>query len=295
MKPRDLLDLTLLAALWGGSFLFMRVAAPDFGPLALIGVRLASAAALLVAWLALTGELRLLQVHAWPLLVVGVLNSALPFCLFAWALLSVSAGFAAILNATSPLWGALIARVWLRERLGRWRIAGLVIGLAGVVLLVWGRAGLQPGGEGWPVLAGLAGGLSYGLAGHYTRRHLSGVPSLAVAAGSQCHAAIALAPLAWYAWPQQLPSVDAWAAALVLGLACTGVAYVLYFRLIANVGPSRAITVTFLVPAFAMTWGALFLGEQITAQMALACAVVLAGTALSTGALDPERLRRSRR
>lgn len=155
MKPRDLLDLLLLAALWGGSFLFMRVAAPEFGPVALALVRVAVAAAFLVAVLAWLGRLDGLRARWAPLAIVGTINSALPFVLFAYATLSVTAGFAAILNATTPMWGALVAWAWLREPLGAARAAGLAVGFAGVLLLVGSRAGTAPGGDAADGSAGL--------------------------------------------------------------------------------------------------------------------------------------------
>jgi drug/metabolite transporter (DMT)-like permease len=289
MKPRDLLDLVLLAALWGGSFLFMRVAAFEFGPLALIELRVGIAAVFLLVMLAARGRLGLLRTHAAPMAVVGVINSALPFTLLAYATLSVTAGFASILNAMSPLWGAIVACVWLRERLTPWRVAGLALGFAGVLLLAWGNASFKPGGSGLAIVAALVATLSYGIAASYTKRRLAGVDTLAVAAGSQVGAALVLAPLALLAWPAQPVSLTAWASVVVMGVACTGIAYILYFRLIANVGPARAIAVTFLVPAFAILWSAAFLGEGITTQTAAAGLVVLAGTALSTGLLKPAR------
>jgi drug/metabolite transporter (DMT)-like permease len=287
MKPRDLLDLLLLAALWGGSFLFMRVAASEFGPLALIELRVGVAAVFLLVVLAARGRLGLLRAHAAPMAVVGVINSALPFSLLAYATLSVTAGFASILNATSPLWGAIVAWVWLRERLTPWRIAGLAIGFAGVLLLAWGKVSFKPGGTGLAILAALIATLSYGIAASYTKRRLAGVDTLAVATGSQIGAALVLLPLALLAWPARPVSLTAWASVIVMGVACTGVAYILYFRLIAHVGPARAIAVTFLVPAFAILWGAAFLGEDVTMQTAAAGLVVLAGTALSTGLVKP--------
>jgi drug/metabolite transporter (DMT)-like permease len=287
MKPRDLLDLLLLAALWGGSFLFMRVAAPEFGPLALIELRVGIAAVFLLVVLVARGRLGLLRAHAAPMAVVGVINSALPFTLLAYATLSVTAGFASILNATSPLWGAIVAWVWLRERLTPWRMAGLAIGFAGVLLLAWGKVSFKPGGSGLAILAALIATLSYGIAASYTKRRLTGVDTLAVATGSQVGAALVLLPLALLAWPARPVSFTAWASVVAMGVACTGIAYILYFRLIAHVGPARAIAVTFLVPAFAILWGAAFLGEDVTMQTAAAGLVVLAGTALSTGLVKP--------
>lgn len=287
MKTRDVVDLVLLAALWGGSFLFMRIAVPEFGPIALIELRVAVASVFLLVVLGMRGGVGLLRQHARPMMTVGIINSALPFCLLAYATLSVTAGFASILNATSPMWGAVVAWLWLRDRLTSWRVAGLVIGFAGIVALTWGNAGFKDGGSGLAILAGLAATLSYGVAASYTKKKLTGVDPIAVATGSQVGATLVLAPFTLLAWPAAPVSATAWASAIVMGVASTGIAYILYFRLIANVGPARAIAVTFLVPIFAIAWGALLLREPLTVQMVLGGLIVLAGTALSTGLIKP--------
>ena len=283
MRSSDVLELIVLAALWGASFLFMRVAAPAFGPVALIAVRVGIAALVLLPVLALRGGLPKLRGRVWPVIVIGAINSALPFCLLAYAMLSVTAGLAAILNATSPLWGALVAHFWLKDRLDRGRVLGLALGFAGVAFLFWGRASFKPGGAGLAVAAALAATLSYGVAASYAKRRLAGVDPLAVAAGSQLAAALLLLAPAAALWPSRPVGPTAWGAVLGLGVACTAVAYVLYFRLIAHVGPARAIAVTFLIPPFAITWGALFLGETLTPRTIAGAAIVLAGTALATG------------
>ncbi len=287
MRPRDLLDLVLLAALWGGSFLFVRAAVPAFGPFALIELRVGIAALMLLPLLALKGRVGELRSNAAPIAVVGLMNSALPFTLFAFASLTMTAGFAAILNATAPLFGALVAHAWLKDRLTRMQGLGLLIGFGGVLLLVWGRNALAGGGSGWALVAALCATLAYGIAANYTKRTLTGVGSLSIATGSQCAAALALLPLAVWAWPAAVPPLRTWLEVILLGVASTGVAYLLYFRLIANVGPTRAVSVTFLIPVFGMLWGALYLGEAVTLSMLLGCGVILLGTALTLGLLRP--------
>lgn len=289
MRTRDTVDLILLAAIWGASFLFMRVAGPGFGPLPLIELRVGIAALVLLPVMALRGGLRPLVSHWRPLAFVGFTNSALPFVLYAWALLAVSAGFAAVVNASAPLWTALVAYLWLRDRLSRPAIAGLLIGFLGVVVLIWGRGSFAAGGSGWPVLACIAATLSYGVAANYTKRRLSGVPSLAVATGSQLYAALILLAPALQYWPAVRPSAGAWLAVGALAVLCTGFAYFLYFRLLERVGPARAISVTFLVPAFGMLWGFVFAGERVTAQMIAGCTVILLGTALANGLIGSAR------
>ncbi len=285
MKPQDLGELVLLAALWGGSFLFMRIGAPEFGAVALVAVRVALAAAALLPLLALRGQFGALRAHWRPITVVGLLNSALPFLLFTYAALSITAGLSSVFNATAPLWGALIAWGWLKEKPGASRSLGLAIGFAGVSWLAWDKASFRAGAEntGLAVLACLAATLCYGIGANYTKRRLQGVPPLAVATGSQVAAAIALAVPAVLWWPASPPSATSWIGVAVLGVLCTGVAYLLYFRLIAHVGPAKAISVTFLIPLFGVLWGALFLAERVTPVMIGAGLVILAGTALATG------------
>ena len=248
-------------------------------------MRVGVATACLLPVLVLRGGLPDLRGRLGHLVVVGIINSALPFCLLAYATLSVTAGLASILNATSPLWGAVVAHLWLKDRLDRGRVLGLLVGFGGVSFLVWGRASFKPGGAGLAVVAAMVATLSYGVAASYTKRYLRGANPLAVAAGSQAGATLVLLLPAALLWPGQPVSARAWGAALLLAVLCTAVAYVLYFRLIASVGPARAIAVTFLIPPFALGWGGLFLGESITPRTLAGSAVVLVGTALATGIL----------
>ena len=289
MKQRDIVDLILLAAIWGGSFLFMRYAAPAFGAVALIWLRVAIAAACLMPLLVGHAHLAVLRERAVPIGIMGIFNSALPFVLIAWATLSLTAGFASILNATTPIFAALIAAVWLGDRLGAGRTLGLVLGFAGVLTLAAGKADFRPGGSGWAVVAMLVATFSYGYAANYTRRHLAGVPALVNAAGSQLISAVALLPFAIHFWPARSPDAKAWAAAVALGVVCTALAYLLYFRLIARIGAARTVSVTFLIPVFGTLWGALFLAETVTLQMLAGGVVILLGTALATGLLRGRR------
>jgi len=289
MKRRDLFELLSLAAVWGASFLFMRMGASAFGPVALAAVRVVGAALFLVPVLSMRGEWPALRRHWKPIFLVGLTNSAIPFLCFSYAALSITAGLSSVFNATTPLWGALVAWLWLKDKLTPWRVLGLVIGFAGVLGLAWEKASFKPGAEaaGFAVLACLAATLLYGFSANFTKKRLGGVPPMALAAGSQLSSAIVLALPGLWLWPAQPPGAGAWAAAAGLAVVCTGVAYILYFRLIAHVGPANAISVTFLIPAFAVLWGAVFLHEAITPAMVLGCAVILAGTALATGVLKP--------
>lgn len=295
MKRRDVFDLVLLAALWGASFLFTRMAVPAFGALALAELRVAIAAAVLLPLLALRGDFSALRERPARFALLGAFNTAIPFALFAWAVLSITAGMAAILNATAPLFTALVAWIWLRERLNPLQWIGMAIGFAGVLWLTGARVGFAGSSSLWAIGAGLAATFSYGVSASLAKRHFSGVRPLAVAAGSQAAAAALLLPFALAAWPDVMPGARDWSAAIALGVFCTGIAYILYFRLIARVGPATAITVTFLIPAFAMLWGGLFLGETVSAAMLAGCAVILAGTALASGWLKLPLPRAARR
>lgn len=289
MKALDAGEMLLLAALWGASFLFMRLGAGEFGPVPLSGLRVAGATLFLLPLLALRGQTAALRAHWRAIAVVGVVNSALPFAFFSLAALAINAGLSSILNATSPLWGALVAWVWLGDRPTRDRLIGLVVGFAGVAGLAWDRASIKPGEHGvspaLAVAACLLATLCYGFGANYAKRRLSGVPSLAVATGSQGAAALVLALPSAALWPTAMPSARAWISLVALAIGCTGVAYILYFRLIDRLGAARAITVTFLIPVFGVLWGALFLEETLTWSMAVGCAVILAGTSLVTGLL----------
>jgi drug/metabolite transporter (DMT)-like permease len=289
-KPNPwLIDFVLLAAMWGASFMFMRVAAREMGPLAAAGLRVCIAALALLPILLFKGLGASLRQH-WKLtLAVGVVNSAIPFVCFTYALLSITTGLSAILNATVPLFGALIAWLWLKDRPSGSRMLGLAIGFAGVAMLAWDEARFTPdasgASSGLAVLACLLACLCYGTAASIAKRFMGGLPSLVSATGSQIGAALFLLPLTLWYWPAQMPSLQAWGAVLVLGVVCTGLAYILYFRLIERAGPARALSVTFAIPAFAVFYGVLLLGESITPWMVVCALVIIAGTSLSTGLL----------
>ena len=285
MRTRDLVDLVALGFLWGASFLFMRIAGPEFGTFALVEVRVAIAAFVLVPMLYAKGQFGELTDNWATLGILGVHNTAMPFLLLTWATLFLSAGIAGILNATAPIFAAIIAWAWLGEKLTISRTAGLLVGTVGVWLLVHDKVGASMGDTTLAVIAALGGSFLYGVGGNFTRRYARRVKPLAIAAGSQVGAALVLLPVAVVTWPESPVSPTAWAAAITMGLFSTALAYILYFRLIANTGPTNAITVTYLIPLFAMLLGALVIDEPITGAMIAGCAVILLGTALATGLL----------
>ena len=292
MSTASLVRLLLLAAIWGGSFLFMRIAAPVLGPVLLIAWRVGLAAVFLlgIAWL----RKRPAQVHAiranWRhFLILGACNSALPFLLFAFAVQTLSASLLSILNATAPIFAAAIAAIGRRSSPAPKVVAGLVLGIAGVVVLVsFDAVMLQPGAS-LALAAALAASFSYGVASNYAKS-APDVDPFANALGSMWAATILLAP-----WVPFFPSHGHAGAVVVLavvglGVVCSGVAYLLYFRLIADLGPASALTVTFLIPVFGVLWGALFLDEPIGVHTLLGSLIVVVGTALVTG-FTPRMLR----
>ncbi len=285
MKKSNFFDFVFLAAIWGASFLFMHIGASEFGPVATAGLRVSIAAIFLGPVLWFSGHWGALR-ERWPrIFFVGVINSGIPFMLFSYAVLSISTGVTSILNATVPLFGALVAWLWLKDRPTNLRIVGLLVGFTGVALLASSKANFQPGGTGWAILACLLAAMCYAITASFTKRHLSGVHPLAIATGSQMGAALGLAvPTIWF-WPAQTPGLTPWLALLALGVVCTGVAYVLFFRLIAQAGSANALAVTFVIPLFAVFYGVLFLDEHVTSWMVICGVIIVFGTALSTGLL----------
>jgi drug/metabolite transporter (DMT)-like permease len=272
-------ELLTLGAIWGASFLFMRVAAKDFGSFALVEVRLVLGALILFPflWKARTT----LTLHHWLKLAgVAAINSAIPFTLFAWAAQRAPAGIGAITNATAVMFTAFIAFLFFGEKITIRRAVGLAAGFVGVAVLASGKTG--GGGSVLPAaLAGTFAALLYGIGGNLVRRYLADIPASAVAASTLVCASILLAPLAILTWPTAPIPALSWVCASLLGVLCTGIAYLLYYRLIYRIGAPGASTVTYLVPLFGVLWAWLALGEPLTATMAVAGALILGGVALS--------------
>jgi len=272
------LELTVLGAIWGASFLFMRVSAREFGALALVEVRLALGALILLPML-WAGRAHFTRKHVGPLVLISAINTAIPFSLFAWAAQRAPAGIGAITNATAVMFTALVAFVFYGEHIGKRRAVGLFAGFVGVAVLASGKTA---GGSVWSAaLAGTFAGLLYGIGGNMIRRQLAGIPSGAVAAATLVCASMLLAPFAILSWPRAALPLHSWISAVLLGVLCTGIAYFIYFRLIYRVGAPRAVTVTYLVPLFGVVWAWIALGEPLTLSMAIAGALILGGVALS--------------
>jgi drug/metabolite transporter (DMT)-like permease len=272
------LELGVLGAIWGASFLFQRMSASDIGVLPLVQVRLTLGALVLLPFL--WAARRKFPLRAWPMLaVIGVVNSALPFVLFAWAAQRAPAGAIAITNSLAVLFTALVAFAFYGERIGGKRVAALFGGFAGVVVLASAKtAGADIGSA---VLAGTAAAALYGIGANLVRTRLAGLPPAAVAAATLGVSAIFMLPFSLATWPTHAVPASSWGAAIVLGLVCTGVAYAIFYRLIQRVGAARAVTVTYLVPLFAVGWAWLVLGEALTVPMAIAGTLILGSVAVS--------------
>ncbi|SDD38423.1 DMT family transporter [Aquimonas voraii] len=277
------LELAVLGAIWGASFLFMRVAAPEFGAFALVEVRLLSGAMVLLPFLWLAR--RRFPLRLWAAIAgIAAINTALPFVLFAWAAGRAPAGIGAIANAMTVPFTALVGHLFFQQRIGPARAAALAVGFVGVVVLASGRS--AGASVGLAAAAGTLAAFCYGLGVHLVRRHLGGLPPAALACATLLCASLMTLPLALWHWPAVTPSPLSWAAAVALGVLCTGLALVGYYRLVERIGPARTSTVTYLIPLFAVAWAWWLLDEPVTMAMLLAGALVLGSVAVSQRARD---------
>jgi drug/metabolite transporter (DMT)-like permease len=272
------LELVVLGAIWGASFLFMRVAADDFGAIALVEIRLALGALVLFPFL--WNARSKFPPALWPkLALIGAINSALPFILFAWAAQRAPAGIGAIANAMTVPFTTLIAFLFFGERIGVWRSIALAIGFGGVVVLASDRtAGAN---VAWAAGAGTTASLLYGIGLNLARRHLGGLPPAALASATLGCAAFLTLPFAAAQWPRTSIPFESWVSGAALGVLCTGLAFVAYYRLIARIGASRTSTVTYLIPLFGVVWAWLVLGEALTWSMAVAGVMILGSVAIA--------------
>lgn len=272
------LELAVLGAIWGASFLFMRVAAPSLGAFALVEVRVVCGALVLLPFL--WRDRASFAPREWPrIAVLALLNSAVPFCLFAWAASRAPAGVGAITNSTAALFTWLVAAIFWGERIGRVRALALVTGFVGVIVLASGRtAGAS---FGLAAAAGTVAAFLYGVGNNLAKHQMQGRPPVALAAATLVASAVMLLPLAVAEWPAHEVPLRAWLASATLGVLCTGIAYAFYFRLIQRIGGPRAATVAYLIPLFGVTWAWLLLDEPLTVPMAIAGALILGSVALA--------------
>jgi len=282
MNAADYGRLVLLAAIWGASFPFMRVAAPALGSIATAELRVLIGGLALLLWLKLRGQDIDATRHWRFYLLIGTVGIALPFALYAFAAQHVPASLLSILNATATLFGLAWSAAFGDERVTLRKAAGLALGMAGVALIA-APGGLQAGPLVFAAVAAALGACcAYGIVGVLMKRFSSGANAPAMASGNQLAAALVLALLLPFAFPAAPPSMLVAGNVLALGLLASGVAFLLYFRLIADVGATRALTVTYLIPLFGVLWGRLFLGESLPASALAGGALILAGTILVT-------------
>lgn len=289
MKTNPLFELIFLAALWGASFLFMRVASPELGPVLLMALRTLVASLILLPILFYKKQQMALSGKYKEIFIVAMFNTAIPFVLFGFATLSLSAGVTSVLNATTPMFGVLVAFLWLKEKTQLSNLLGLIVGFIGVYLLMADKTHDTTNEVLFPTMAVLLATCCYGISANYTKVKLSGIGSLALATGSQVAAALVLIPISFWFLPQNSVSQEAVISVTLLGVFCTGLAYILFFRLISALGPNKAITVTYLIPVFGILWGAIFLSEKISTSTIIGAGTILLGVGLSTGVLNPRK------
>lgn len=288
MSLRAIPELLLLAILWGSAYLFTRAAVPEFGPVPLVALRFAIASCLLVPVMIMRGGLPTLWQHKHRFALLGLAFTAAPFLIIGFSAQYLGAGLLAILNATAPLFGAIVATFWVGERMSFMRGVGLVIGFAGVVVLVWGNASMADGGL-MAVGLMLIVSLLWAFAANYTRLRLRDVDPVVTTAANTLVAMLAVLPVAVLQWPETMPSTRAWTELVFLGCASSAGGMLLYFRLLRSIGTVPTMSVTFLSPVVALVSGAFYLGEAITLQIVVGGAIVLVGTALVLGLIPRKR------
>ena len=280
---RDYIELFILSAIWGSSFLFLRIASPEFGPIFLIELRVASGLLILMPICLLLGKFKELKQNWKIILIVGLANMAIPFCFFAYSALNMGAGALSIINATVPFFTALIAFILYQQKLSRIGLLGLVIGFSGVVALVFDSSESSGITSKLAIPFALFACVLYGLALNLVAQKLQGVSGISITAGGLLFSTLFLFPLAVLERPEVMPLGSIWVSVLALGIVCTGFGYILFYRLIARIGSQQAIMTTYLIPIFSILWGNLFLAESITVFMVLGVILVLTGVAMTTG------------
>lgn len=283
MRPHSVFELLLLSFFWGSSFLLIQVGVAEFGPAPLIFLRTMIAGLVLLLVLAFRREVWVLFKHWKNFIPLGLLDSSLPYMLSAYAALHIPSGTISVINAVTPLWGALVAWLWLGIRLTVTGALGLLIGLLGITFLVWERFELALSDSTLALTAAVLGPICYALSACYAKKYLSSFSPFVNATGSSLTSGVLLLPLAWYWWPTESVSSVAWLAALVLAVLCSAVAYVLYYRLIQHIGPARAMTVSYLVPVVGLFWGWTLMGEHFTLRTLLGVLLIFTGLALANG------------
>jgi len=288
---RDISELIFLSAIWGSSFLFLRLTSPVFGPIFLIEMRVLSGLAVLLPLVLFLGKRAEFQKHWKMIATVSLMNMAIPFCFFAFSAVYIGAGLLSIINATVPIFSACVAYVVYKERLSRSSLLGLLIGFLGVVVLMF-NPDESFGSSGWlAILSALLACLLYGTAINLTVNNLQGVSGLTITAGGLFVSSLVLLPFALWARPEVLPVGNIWWSVFALGIVCTGFGFFMFYRLIDRIGAGRAIMTTYLIPVFSILWGNIFLGESVTLIMVVGCILVLLGVGLTTKKSNIDKVR----
>lgn len=283
MKLRYFFILIVLGAIWGSSFLFARISVGEFGAIPLSAVRSSIGAAILLPMMLFSSGWQPFISNWKHLIVLGLISTALPFTFITLTTQFSTAGFASILNSFTSIMSALIAWVWLKEYLSMQAILGICLSFIGVVIMVVDTQSISSEYIVLPVLTGLGAAFFYGLTGNYSKKYADGLPPIVSAAGCQIFAALFLIPPAIFLWPENSISTGGWINALILGVLCTALAFILFFHLLEKIGVVRTMIVTYLIPLFGLFWGFLFLDEIITLNITAGALLILAGVALTTG------------
>ena len=280
MKASDIFRLIILAAIWGGSFIFMRVLAPVLGPVITADLRVLIAGLALILYFRVIGFDLEWKTNWKHYLIIGVINSGIPFLLYAFAALHIPASYSVILNSTSPMFGVIFSAIWLSEGLTIKKIFGLMLGIIGVSFVTKVGSVATDVFFFLSIAACLTAAICYALAGVYIKRFVKTAKPMGIAGASQLLAGLVLLPFVFFSPVRGEITTSVILNVLGLALVCSAIAYLIYYKLMADVGPTKALTVTFLMPAFGMFWGYIFLSETITIPMILGCGLIILGTSL---------------
>ena len=280
---RDYIELLILSAIWGSSFLFLRIASPEFGPIFLIEMRVASGLIVLLPICLLLGKIQELKENWKMIFILSLSNMTIPFCLFAYSALNMGAGILSIINATVPFFTAIIAFLVYQQRMTRYGLIGLMVGFIGVAVLVFDPSESSGVTNDLAIPSALFACVLYGVALNIVSHKLQGVSGISITTGALFFSTIVLIPFAVIERPEVMPQGSVWFSVLALGVVCTGFGYILFYRLIARIGSQQAIMTTYLIPIFSILWGNLFLAESITLFMIFGGMLVLMGVGMTTG------------
>ena len=280
---RDYIELLILSAIWGSSFLFLRIASPEFGPIFLIEMRVASGLIVLLPICLLLGKIQELKENWKMIFILSLSNMTIPFCLFAYSALNMGAGILSIINATVPFFTAIIAFLVYQQRMTRYGLIGLMVGFMGVAVLVFDPSESSGVTNDLAIPSALFACVLYGVALNIVSHKLQGVSGISITTGALFFSTIVLIPFAVIERPEVMPQGSVWFSVLALGVVCTGFGYILFYRLIARIGSQQAIMTTYLIPIFSILWANLFLAESITLFMIFGGMLVLMGVGMTTG------------